>query len=94
VTELTKEEQIAFLTLREQLDKIKQLRKKRRLSSSRLNKHLEDILNLYLLDNASNAEIALWLRQNKRIVVTRQAVSQFINRHIRTIDNLEQKHNG
>ncbi|MBE0362258.1 hypothetical protein PULV_a4077 [Pseudoalteromonas ulvae UL12] len=72
--------------LETQIDDIKRRRKRRRLSSSRLNRYLNDILYLRMVEEASYADIALWLRQNKRIRVTKQAVQQFTKKHLDTVD--------
>lgn len=80
-----KKNKITVEELSDQIKRIKELRKKRRFSSSRMNKYMEEILQFYYLDSASCADIALWLRQNKRIKVSRQAVLQFINKHVNTI---------
>lgn len=72
--------------LEKQIDDIKRRRKRRRLSSSRLNRYLNDILYLHMVEEASYADIALWLRQNKRIRVTKQAVQQFTKKHLDTVD--------
>lgn len=72
--------------LEKQIEDIKRRRKRRRLSSSRLNRHLNDILYLHMVEEASYADIALWLRQNKRIKVSKQAVQQFTKKHLDTVD--------
>jgi len=76
-------------SVQEQIEHIKKIRKKRRISSSRLNKYLHEILELSLLHDASYADIALWLRTYKRTKVSRQAVGTFINRHLATLDGIE-----
>ncbi len=68
--------------LKQQLDEIRALRTKRKLSSSRMNKHLEQIFHLRFVENASCADISLWLRRHKRMKVTRQAVHKFISKHL------------
>lgn len=75
--------------LLKQIEEIKARRKKRRLSSSRLNRHLEDILTLHYGMNSSCADIALWLRTHKRIKVTRQSVFNFIDKHVKSIKDEE-----
>jgi IS30 family transposase len=72
--------------LLEQINEIKKRRKKRKLSSSRLNRHLDQIILLHYGMNASCADIALWLRANKRIRVSRQAVFNFIKKHMDSIE--------
>jgi IS30 family transposase len=74
-----------------QIEEVKLRRKKRKLSSSRLNRHLEPIIQLHYGMNASCADIALWLRTNKRIKVSRQAVFEFIKKHMDTIQKEEGK---
>ncbi len=75
--------------LREEIATISAIRKKRSFSSSRLNKHLHEIL-LMRLDptiNASYQDIASWLRKHKRIKVNKTSVYRFINKHLDSIDN-------
>ncbi len=69
-----------------QLQKIRELRKKRRYSSSRLNRFLDEIFHLRFIENATYADIALWLRSYKRTKVTKQSVQLFIKRHLNEID--------
>ena len=66
---------------------IRAMRKKRKISRSRLSKHLYEILELHIVHNASCADIALFLRSQKRIKVSRQSVNKFINQHLSSINN-------
>lgn len=74
--------------LNAQLQRIRELRKKRRYSSSCLNRFLDEIFHLRFIENASYADIALWLRSHKRTKVTKQSVQKFIKRHLLSVEEL------
>lgn len=73
--------------LETQLQNIKNLRKKRKFASSRLNKHLDSIFYLRFEYDASYREIAQWLRTHKRIKVNPTTIMRFVENQIQTIEN-------
>lgn len=70
----------SFEEIAEQVNKLDNLRKKRRFSSSRLNLFMHEIIMLRFVEETSYATIALWLRTHKRIKITPQAIHQFIKK--------------
>mgnify|MGYP000108631280 CR=1 FL=1 len=57
---------------------VKQHRSKHRKRQSKLNKFIYEIFELYDRQEASCADIALWLRSKKRTKVSRVTVWRFI----------------
>lgn len=71
--------------LRQQIEHITALRKKRKFSRSRLNKYLTEIFILKFENKVSYSTIALWLRKHKRIKITKHAVRNFVVKHEKEI---------
>ncbi|GEA09196.1 hypothetical protein KUL42_39570 [Alteromonas sp. KUL42] len=76
----------SFENLSKEINEILLKRKKKRISKSRLAPYIHEIIYLINVENANYTDVTLWLRKNKRIVISRQAVRNFYVKHTKELD--------